>query len=131
MSATLHVLRQIAAETPEQIQAAKVAFIKERVMPTDTAIATKPVEQSWPDYVLDRAGQEARNADVAVHYVDWDDLWADDAPMITNAPEPISQPGFGHVLMMPVWFFAIIGAAMTGIWLMKAAGDVARAMGWL
>ena len=128
MTGTIQFLRQIAAETPDQIQAAKVAFIKERVMPTDTAIATKPVEQSWPDYVLDRAAQEARNAAYCRGVQNAPRLY-DDAPMTTNAPEPISQPGFGHVLMMPVWFFAIIGAWVTGIWLMKAAENVARAMG--
>ena len=110
MSATIHVLRRIAAETPDQIQAAKVAFIKERVM--------RQIPIRTPQ-------QERIAAMLATVNL------TPEAPMITNAPEPISQPGFGHALIMPVLFFAIIGAAMTGIWLMKAAMNVARAMGWV
>lgn len=74
------------------------------------AIATKPDEQSWRNWI---AANDA------------------EAPMTTNAPEPIPQPGYGHPLMMPIWFFAIIGAAVTGVWLAKGAAAVARAAGWL
>ena len=100
MTGTIHVLRRIAAETPEQINAARAAFYQERIM---RQIPIRAVNKPLTP----------------------------EAPMITNAPEPISQPGFGHALMVPILFFAIIGAAMTGIWLMKAAMNVARAMGWV
>lgn len=104
MTGTLHVLRRIAAETPEQINAARAAFYQERIMrQIPIRAVNKPLDLALTP----------------------------EAPMITNAPEPISQPGFGHALMMPILFFAIIGAAMTGIWLMKAAMNVARAMGWV
>ena len=110
MSATIHVLRRIAAETPEQINAARAAFYQERIM-REIPIRTPQQERI-----------AAMLATVNL---------TPEAPMITNAPEPISKPGFGHALMVPILFFAIIGAAMTGIWLMKAAMNVARAMGWV
>ena len=93
-------LRQIAAETPEQINAALAAFYQERIM---------------RDIPIRAANQPL----------------TPDAPMVTDAPEAMPSPGWGHPVMIIIYAFAIIGGAMTGFWLMKAAGNVALTLGGL
>ena len=102
MSATLHVLRRIAAETPEQINAARAAFYQERIMrQIPIRAVNKPLDLALTP----------------------------EAPMVTDATadDPEGPGGFAVILCI----FAVIGLFSTAFFFNKAVMNVARAMGWV